>query len=377
MIHYIYKIHFLCGFPSGRYYIGKRTYKGSNLKNDDYTGSGNFCKEYFYKYKKLEGVTYIKEILEINPSWKVNRIRESIIISNLYKTDPLCMNLVAGGCGGDSSDVTDKEVIAYDELGKEVCKYKSVKNAAKSIGLKSYTSILNCCENRCLNKLSGGFLWRFSDDPILDSEIKNINVRHKSVLQYDLDGTFIKEWNNIMSASVALNIESTSITACCKKKRRNSAGGFVWRYKKNPLKPNEIKSLKFNKIVKILKYDLNDNLVAEYDSLSSAADSVNGKWQSIQRVCDGKRNTSYGYKWKRKGAPDRYYDKTEKRINKFAKKVDQFDLNGNLIQSFDSIRIACEQLNAKKSEEIVRACCNGKCNTALGYKWQWNDNEVF
>ena len=149
------------------------------------------------------------------------------------------------------------------------------------------------------------------------------------------------------------------------------------RYKKNTLKPNEIKSLKFNKIVKILKYDLNDNLVAEYDSLSSAADSVNGKWQSIQRVCDGKRNTSYGYKWKRKGAPDRYYDKTEKRINKFAKKVDQFDLNGNLIQSFDSIRIACEQLNAKKSEEIVRACCNGKCNTALGYKWQWNDNKVF
>ena len=65
IIFYIYKIHFLCGFPSGRYYIGKHKHP-NDLKTDTYTGSGNFCKAYFKKYGKQEGITYIKEILEIN-----------------------------------------------------------------------------------------------------------------------------------------------------------------------------------------------------------------------------------------------------------------------------------------------------------------------
>lgn len=48
VIYYIYKIHFLCGFPSGRYYIGKHKHTG-DLSNDKYAGSGSFCKAYFKK----------------------------------------------------------------------------------------------------------------------------------------------------------------------------------------------------------------------------------------------------------------------------------------------------------------------------------------
>lgn len=40
--YYIYKISFLCGEPKGRYYIGKRTYFGSDIESDNYTGSGRF-----------------------------------------------------------------------------------------------------------------------------------------------------------------------------------------------------------------------------------------------------------------------------------------------------------------------------------------------
>lgn len=88
IIYYIYKIHFLRVFPSGRYYIGKHKHLGS-LNNDKYTGSGNFCKAYFKKYGKKEGITYIKEILEINPSEEINNEREELLIGDKYKTDPL------------------------------------------------------------------------------------------------------------------------------------------------------------------------------------------------------------------------------------------------------------------------------------------------
>ena len=81
--HYIYKIIFLCGYPTGRYYLGKRTYHGENLQNDKYCGSGNFCKAYFKKYGAVYGETYIKEILEINPSYEVNKIREKAIIGDI------------------------------------------------------------------------------------------------------------------------------------------------------------------------------------------------------------------------------------------------------------------------------------------------------
>lgn len=82
MIHYIYKIIFLRGYPTGRYYLGKRSYPGDDISKDRYTGSGSFPKEYFKKYGKKEGDTYLKEILEINPSFKINNDREKEIIGD-------------------------------------------------------------------------------------------------------------------------------------------------------------------------------------------------------------------------------------------------------------------------------------------------------
>lgn len=82
MLHYIYRIDFLCGEP-GRYYLGKRSYHGVIIENDNYAGSGNFCFTYYKKYGKIYGVTYVKKIIEINTSKKINNDREKIIIGDL------------------------------------------------------------------------------------------------------------------------------------------------------------------------------------------------------------------------------------------------------------------------------------------------------
>lgn len=55
----------------------------------------------------------------------------------------------------------------------------------------------------------------------------------KPVLQYDLEGNFIKEWSCIKEAHETLNISDSKISFCCKhKKYNNTAGGFRWEYKK-------------------------------------------------------------------------------------------------------------------------------------------------
>lgn len=52
----------------------------------------------------------------------------------------------------------------------------------------------------------------------------------KKVIQYSLQGDFIKEYNSIIEADCELNIPSTLIVRCCKKKNK-TAGGYIWKYK--------------------------------------------------------------------------------------------------------------------------------------------------
>ena len=52
------------------------------------------------------------------------------------------------------------------------------------------------------------------------------------------------------------------------------------------------------------------------------------------------------------------------------KKVEQYDINNNLINTFDSINDAYRYLKKKYGGGIGK-CCNGKSNNCLGYIWKW------
>jgi len=59
--------------------------------------------------------------------------------------------------------------------------------------------------------------------------------RMKSIIQYDKQGNFIKEWNSAKEASVAMGKpKSDDIGACCRGKQK-TAHGFIWKFaQKNP-----------------------------------------------------------------------------------------------------------------------------------------------
>jgi group I intron endonuclease len=52
----------------------------------------------------------------------------------------------------------------------------------------------------------------------------------KPIVQYSLEGVFIKDWSSLHSASRSLKIDVNSIKDCCKK-RFKQAGGYIFRYK--------------------------------------------------------------------------------------------------------------------------------------------------
>ena len=57
-----------------------------------------------------------------------------------------------------------------------------------------------------------------------------IKDKRKPILQYNLNGNFIREWESIVSAAKKLKVNAASICRALKGKRK-SAFGFIWSYK--------------------------------------------------------------------------------------------------------------------------------------------------
>ncbi len=61
---------------------------------------------------------------------------------------------------------------------------------------------------------------------------RNIRESSKSILQYDLNGKFIREWRSSMEIERTLKINHSNVIQCCKGNTGYShAGGFKWKYK--------------------------------------------------------------------------------------------------------------------------------------------------
>ena len=59
--------------------------------------------------------------------------------------------------------------------------------------------------------------------------INRITKSTKPLIQYDLDGNFVKVWGSKENASRELKIDSATISNCCRGKRK-SAGHYKWKY---------------------------------------------------------------------------------------------------------------------------------------------------
>ena len=125
----------------------------------------------------------------------------------------------------DRLNYQKRKVSQYDLQGKFIRSFESIKEAS-SYGFNE-GNIQACCIGRL--KSSKGFIWRYSED-LQPDVYKKKNV--KSVLQFTINGGFIKEWDSIVCASKDLKIGGNSIVTCCKGKYK-SAGGYIWKYKDN------------------------------------------------------------------------------------------------------------------------------------------------
>lgn len=150
--------------------------------------------------------------------------------------------------------------------------------------------------------------------------------RRKKIIQYGLDGIFIKIWECMNDASKNLNIGTGDLTGVCQGKQK-TAGKYQWLYyiDNYPLqiypitlysKSDEFKANQSNKLKNqpkpegfgkhrykaIIQLDKNNNIIAEYDSIRKACFQFEGDINKIESnvgMCvNGKQKTAYGFIWR-------------------------------------------------------------------------------
>jgi hypothetical protein len=70
----------------------------------------------------------------------------------------------------------------------------------------------------------------FDNCQFIEQSLNSKKDNFKIILQYDLNGKFIREWESIKEASGGLKINSSNISSCAKRNLKQSKG-FIWRYK--------------------------------------------------------------------------------------------------------------------------------------------------
>lgn len=249
-VHYIYKITLLCGSLAGKYYLGKHTTK--NVK-DGYAGSGKIVSDYFKKYGKKKGVTYLKEILEFNETMEINSEREQEIIGSLWETDPDCLNCCKGGSIGGLSTTPwnkGKKGCFSDDTIKKMSDAKKGKPSPFKGMHGRYTE-------DTLKKISKSGKgrkhteeWKKDNSErmkghavseITREKISNANKGKKHsketkikmmipIVQLSLDGEYIREWHGATEVENTIGLSHKQIWKCLKGYKKDY-GGFKWKYK--------------------------------------------------------------------------------------------------------------------------------------------------
>lgn len=105
----------------------------------------------------------------------------------------------------------------------------------------------------------------------------------------------------------------------------------------------------------IYQYDLSGNLIREWNSITRAGEYVNGDKTGIQHCCAGKIKTFKNFIWT-------YVPLTKEELHRRlqdnnSKEVLQYDINGNLINTYKSTAAAARALSC--SQSLISTTCQG------------------
>ncbi len=177
---------------------------------------------------------------------------------------------------------------------------------------------------------------------------RSIEVNSMIVYQYTKMGEFIKEWNSAAEIANMYNYSASAIGNCCRG-FSNSSYGYIWKYKDVS---NKIHKKKKDSYISIECVYCNKQVKKDPDEVKKARE------KGYQLYCNRKCSSSA-----RKSKPD-----PRGKDNRGCKKVIQYNMSGEFIQIYNSIR---ETHQLKSETTGISECCKGKNKVARGYIWRY------
>lgn len=266
--------------PIGKYFLyrhirtdnGKPFYIGIGTKRNSnpYVRAFNKFKKpsYWYNIVNKNNGEYEIEIILESDSYEFIEQKEIEFISLYGRKNNSTGILTNETDGGKGSKGVKQE---RKTIENRVSKIKGVKrpNYVKDKISKSNKGKISCPE--CIEKLK------------------------KKILEYDLEGYFVKEWPSLTLAAKSLGTSTTTLSKCLKGNLKYVKRS-QWRYKLHENYDLKIEKCE-GKLRPIFQYSLNGEFISRWESGSDIANYYKISKEKIYDVCKSKHKKFNNFIW--------------------------------------------------------------------------------
>lgn len=202
------------------------------------------------------------------------------------------------------------------------------------------------------------------------------NSRSKLIYQYDLNGNFIKEWENAQIASKTLSIPASTIYQSCRGTfdKPKMAGGYIWSYIKTDKMEKYTPAIPYySEKYSILQINRNFEIINRYPNIYHVKEPEYDKG-SVTDCCKRKRLIHKDYFWcyekdyNAENFKEYIYSNLKEKGNIYQKTICQCDFNGKILNEYSN-SIYAEKSTGFKKYTILAWCKRPSHGFKSGYLW--------
>lgn len=184
------------------------------------------------------------------------------------------------------------------------------------------------------------------------------------VHEYDLEGNYLTSYLSVNHTAKEKGLNPASVRAACNGSNQTHKGRQYRYYKKDKIKKIPKRNLSTKKVY---QYNLLGRYMKAYKNVSEVCKKLGGSPSEVHACCKKHRlNKSFkGFMWS--------YEKLNRmdayKTLVISKKINQYNLNGKYIASFDTIASAAKMLNKERGDVAISRAID-RNGSSYGFQWR-------